>query len=71
MNNDHTIMEAYLEMTGQTLEYVMSGGMQYGPAFIYKLVAQALEKNKKIVWKTILIDVKDAGFVDFELQNLK
>ena len=64
-------MEDYLEMTGQTLEYVMSGGIQYGPTFIYKLVAQALKEKKRIVWKTRLIDGEDVGLCDFELRPIK
>ncbi len=63
-------MKAYLEMTGQTFQYVMSGAMQYGMDFILELAEKALKENKRIVWKTRLVEGEDLGLVNYVLMSI-
>lgn len=60
-------VDTYLKMSGQTFQYLMSGAMQYGPGFIYELMLQAIRENKKIVWKTKLVNGNDFGLVSYRL----
>ena len=48
----------------------MSGAIQYGPQFIDELVEKSLLKNKKIVWKTRLINGQDLGMVNYRLKPI-
>lgn len=63
-------IQAYLEMTGQTFQYVMSGAMQYGPEFIDQLMLQSLKEKKKIVWETKVINGIDLGLLNYKLVSL-
>jgi len=65
------LVEQYLSKTGQTFQYLMSGAMQYGPSFIHdQLVPMALKANKKIKWKTFLVDGEDVGLLQWELEDI-
>ncbi len=63
-------IDAYLKMTGQTIQYLMSGASQYGIDFIQKLATKALKQNKKIVWETKLIDGEDIGLYQYRFASL-
>lgn len=41
----------YLKLTGQDIQYLMSGTVQFGSDFVfYDLVERALREKKKIIW---------------------
>lgn len=64
-------IEKYLAKTNQTFQYLMSGSMQHGEDFITNiLVEEALNEGKKIVWTKHLVDGKEVGLLNYELQPI-
>jgi hypothetical protein len=51
MNKDFSVLDAYMNMTGQTVQEVFAGVECYGPDLLYNLLSKCLLENKKIVWK--------------------
>lgn len=45
-----TLYQQYMDMTGDSFNYLLSGEFAFGPEFIDDLVKEALEKKKRIVW---------------------
>jgi len=64
------IIEKYLATTGQSLQYLMNGAMQYGPDFIETLAAKALKEGMEIRWKALLVDGEDIGLLEYEFSDM-
>jgi hypothetical protein len=63
------IINEYCNKTGQTRQYLFSGGFSYGWTFIIdELVPKALKENKKIVWK---VDYTAFDKMSYSLQKIK
>lgn len=73
MNNANSdtasLVNEYIEKTGQTKQELLAGGEAYGYTFIFnELLPQALKENKKIVWKTE--PEKGIGAMSYTLQDI-
>jgi hypothetical protein len=65
-----TNIEKYLEMTGQSLQDLLAGEQQYGSEYIDKLIDQALDQKKKVVFVPELTEGHELGLGRYELQDL-
>lgn len=50
MENSEKIFEQYMEMTGDSFTYILSGAFAFGPEFVNNLVKEAVAKRKRIIW---------------------
>ncbi len=63
-------VDEYLSKTGQSLQYLMSGVMQFGADYIEQLAGKALLSGKRINWKTVEIDGEDLGLLEYEFVDI-
>lgn len=61
------LYEQYMEMTGDSLNYIFSGGFAYGIEFINDLVKEALENRKRIIW---IDDFTKLDAMSYRLEDL-
>ncbi len=64
-------IDKYLKRTGQTFEYLFSGGRQYGSKVISDLASEANKNNQRITWyDDPSTDIKDLPRLLYRLENI-